>query len=148
MIEIMPIVDKFQKTYETEIIESYEDYINSGHTWCWCFVGNIIKQHEYGEEHVIKYGTKHFSHGTKVYLAPAQWGDGYEKIVVIGLARQKKYIEIITRSNYIENFRIQKVFNPAILKIMCNSKWRCWGDTESDKNEIIEYLERRVTEEA
>ena len=91
--------------YQFEAFHSYEEYIYQGHTWCWCLVGNITEKHEYGEEHEIKYGTKHFSRGTKVYLAPAQWGDGYENIVVIGMPRhQKKFIEVITRSKYIENY--------------------------------------------
>ncbi|MBP3760530.1 MAG: hypothetical protein J6I55_03520, partial [Ruminococcus sp.] len=84
---------------------------------------------------------KQFSRGTKIFLAPAQWGDGYEKIVVIGLSRyKKKYIEVVTRSKYVENLRIQKVYKPAILTRMCSSGYRWWGDTESDKNEILGYL--------
>ena len=39
--------------------------------WRWCLVGNIIEKHPYGEEHEIRYGSKHFSGGTKVYIAPA-----------------------------------------------------------------------------
>ncbi len=102
MIELIHILseenDCFDKNhnqqYQFEEFHSYEEYIHQGHTWCWCLVGNITEKHEYGEEHEVKYGTKHFSRGTKVYLAPAQWGDGYEKIVVIGMPRhQKKFIE-------------------------------------------------------
>ena len=42
---------------------------------------------EYGENHEVKLGTKHFSPGTKVYCAPGHWGDGGENIVVIGKHR-------------------------------------------------------------
>ena len=128
-----------QNQFDNIEFHSYEEYINQGHTWCWCLVGNIAEQHEYGEEHEIKYGTKHFSRGTKVYLAPAQWGDGYENIVVIGMPRhQKKFIEVITRSKYIENYRMQKVFQPAVLKKMCSSQYSWWGDNEHSKLKIIE----------
>lgn len=64
-----------------------------------------MQEHEYGEKREIKYGTKHFSCGTKVYLAPGQRGDGYENIVVIGLPRYgDKYIEVVMRCAYIENY--------------------------------------------
>lgn len=151
MIEIMKIsrkaedyfsVDEFMRSYKTSIVESYGDYIKSGHSWCWALVGNIVDKHEYGESHEIKYGTKHFSRGTKVYLAPAQWGDGYEMVVVIGLSRYgRKCIEVVTHFDYVENYRIQKVYKPAILKRMCGSQYRWWGDTEDDRKEIMGYLE-------
>lgn len=135
-------LDDFKEKYNSAVAKSYEDYLNSGHSWCWCLVGNIVEQHEYGEQHEIKCGTKQFSPGAKVYLAPTQWGDGYEKIVVIGLPRHGgKYIEIITSSKYIENLRIQKVFKPAVLKRMCSSKWRWWGDTDNDRCIIEHYIE-------
>lgn len=158
MIEIMEIshsaedyisLNEFYEKYKTIIAESYEVFIEQGHSWCWCLVGNIVKEHEYGEEHEIKYGTKHFSRGTKVFLAPVQWGDGYEYIVVIGMPRYgNKYIEVITRSKYIENYRMKKVYKPAILKRMCISQYRWWGDTEKDRKEIMEYLETRAPKEA
>lgn len=158
MIEVVQIsknaadynsIDDFMNKYETSVVRSYDDYKNKGHEWCWCLVGNIVEQHEYGEEHEIKYGTKQFSRGTKVYLAPAQWGDGYENIVVIGLPRNgRNYIEVVTRSKYVENFRMQKVYKPAILKRMCISQWRWWGDADSDRSDIIKYLDCYAPEES
>ncbi|MGN0623372.1 MAG: hypothetical protein ACI4JA_05430 [Oscillospiraceae bacterium] len=158
---MVEIVDKSERaeghescedSYEnrkTVIARSYENFIDNGHNWCWCLIGNIVQEHEYGEEHEIKYGTKQFSRGTKVFLAPAQWGDGYDKIAVIGLPRYgRKYIEVVTKSKYIENFRMQKVFKPAVLKLMCSSQHRWWGDTENDRKEIIRFLETRAPEEA
>ncbi len=142
-------VEEFYEKHKTAVANSYDDYINNGHSWCWSLVGNIVEKHEHGEEHEIKSGTKHFTQGTKVYLAPIQWGDGYENVVVIGLPRHgRKYIEVITRSIYVENYRMQKVYKPAVLKLMCNSKYRWWNDTENDRKEIIKYLEGRAPEEA
>lgn len=132
---------KISDIYNSCYTKSLDEYIQGNHNWCWCLVGNIIESHEYGEEHKIKYGTKQFRGGTKVYLAPIQWGDGYENIVVIGLPRHsRKYIEVITRFNYIKNLRIQRVFKPSIIKIMCQSEYRWWGDSEEDHNEILKYL--------
>jgi len=134
MIEIIKKPDNIE-------YESYDEYSDDGHNWCWCLVGNIVSEHEYGEEHELKHGTKHFSRGTKVYLAPVQWGDGYEKIIVIGLSRYKRnYIEVITRFDYVENIRIQKVYKPAVLERMCSSSYRWWNDTEEDRVDIIGYL--------
>lgn len=150
MIEIMEIskraedyhsFEEFYEKYETAIARSYEKYIAYGHSWSWCLVGNIVRNHVFGENREIKCGTKQFSSGTKVFLAPAQWGDGYKNIVVIGLPRRgNKYIEIVTRSAYIENYRIQKVYKPAILELMCSSRYCWWGDTDSDRERINEYL--------
>jgi len=53
--------------------------------WRWCLVGNIVDKRFYGEEHEIKSGIKLLSPGTKVYIAPHQWGDGGDKLVVLGV---------------------------------------------------------------
>ena len=130
-------------------IKSYKEYIEKGHEWCWCLVGNIVEEHEFGEEHEIKKGTKQFSSGTKVYLAPVQWGDGYEKVIVIGIARgSRKYIEVVMQKKYIENFRMQKVFKPTIMKRMIESENYWWSDSDDDREKIIGYLEYLAPEEA
>lgn len=110
--------------------------------WRWGLVGNIVKEHEFGENHEIQYGTKHFSGGTKVYCAPANWGDGYENIVVIGKHRNSfKYIEIIMPSKLIENFRLQKVYKPEVLRKMADeNSWVFWDNTNEDKSRILDML--------
>lgn len=158
MIEILEIskraedyksADDFYEKYQTAVAKSYDEYINNGHSWCWCLVGNIVEKHKFGEEHEIRYGTKQFSRGTKVYLAPAQWGDGYENVVVIGLPRSgDKLIEVVTRSEYIENYRMKKIYKPEVLRKMCLSQRLWWGDTENDRMKIISYLEHLAPEEA
>ena len=130
-----------QNNSELESIETYEKFVEKGHVFVWCLVGNIVEEHEFGEEHEVKTGTKQFGPGAKVYLAPVQWGDGFENVVAIGVPRhQKRNIEIITRRNYVENFRVQKVFKPSILKRMCSSKYSWWGDSETDRENIDKYL--------
>ncbi|MDE7293705.1 MAG: hypothetical protein K2N72_04690 [Oscillospiraceae bacterium] len=98
--------------------------------------------HEFGEEHEIKYGTKHFSAGTKVYVYPEFGGMGNENIVVIGIPRNKRnFIEVIVRRRSVENFRCKKVFSPAVLKRMENSKYSYWwGNSEEDRNRIIQCV--------
>ena len=142
-------MDAYFKQYNETTITSFEQFRKQGLSWCWCLVGNIGQEHEFGEEHEIRYGTKQFSRGTKVYLAPSQWGDGYERIVVIGLPRYgNQYIEVITHSGFIENYRMQKVYKPAVLEMMCSSPYRWWGASEYWREKIIEYLETRNPEEA
>ena len=135
-------LEEYKKRLMALTVKSYEEYLEKGHDWCWCLVGNIVAEHEFGEEKEIKKGTKHFSSGTKVCLAPVQWGDGYERIVVIGMARKsRKYIEVVMQTKYIENFRMQKIYKPAIVRRMVDSENTWWGDTDEDQKEIKEYLE-------
>ena len=63
MIEIMEISKKaenydsvgaFYEKYNTAVAKSYEKYIEYGHHWCWCLVGNIVQEHEYGEKPILK----------------------------------------------------------------------------------------------
>ena len=106
----------------------------------WCLVGNIVQSHTYGEEHEIRYGSKQFAPGAKVYIAPANWDDGYENVIVIGCPRRcRHYIEIIMRSDLIENVRLKKVYAPFLLKMMDESQYTWWGDKDEDR-ECIESL--------
>ena len=115
--------------------------------WRWRLVGNIIEKHPYGEEHEIRYGSKHFSGGTKVYIAPAQWGDGMEKIVVLGLSRySRNFVEVVISNKLVENFRLGKVYQPALLRRMLESSYIWWDDSEKDKESIITYIESRTNE--
>lgn len=36
--------------------------------WQWCLVGNIVGEHEHGEAHELRYGTKQFRPGAKVFV--------------------------------------------------------------------------------
>lgn len=83
----------------------------------WCLVGNIVQRRPYGEGgQEQRSGTKHFSPGTKVYCLPARWGDGYEKIIVIGRHRgSKQYVTMVIESAWVTNWRAQVVYSPAVL---------------------------------
>ena len=112
---------------------------NAQQEWKWCLVGNIVQEREYGEEHEIKHGTKHFSPGTKVYCARGFWGDGYEYIVVIGKHRKSpKYTKLIMQRKHIENFRCQKVYKPCILKLMEND---FWDNSDNSKETILRIIQ-------
>ncbi|MCA9013477.1 MAG: hypothetical protein KDB01_27190 [Planctomycetaceae bacterium] len=90
----------------------------------WCLVGNIVEQREYGEGgKELRPGTKHFSGGTKVYCLPAQWSDGYDQIIVIGLHRgSRKLVRMIISSDWVTNWRAQVVYKPAVLKELARAE--------------------------
>ncbi len=109
--------------------------------WQWCLVGNIVEKHEYGEEHLIKYGNKQFRPNAKVFINLVYGGMGHEKILVIGMPRHSsKYIEIVIARKYVCNFRVQKVFKPAVLKRMKNSEWDWWGNSDKAYEKIVRCL--------
>ena len=104
----------------------------------YCLVGNIV-QESYDENHEIRKGTKAFRPGTKVCVSYPFCGDGGENRYVIGMSRHKKYIKIITAIKHIENFRFQKIYKPAILKLMSNEDYELWyKNTEEEKRYIEE----------
>ena len=110
--------------------------------WQWCLVGNIAEKNEYGEEHTITYGNKQFRPNTKVFINLVYGGMGHERILVIGMPRHSsKYIEIVIARKYVCNFRVQKVFKPAVLKRMKNSKWGWWGNSDEAYERIVRCLD-------
>lgn len=84
----------------------------------WCLVGNIVHERRYGEGgNQVRQGTRHFAPGTKVYCLPAQWGDGYEHIVVIGRHRGSHgWATMVIESAWVTNWRAQVVYEPAVLR--------------------------------
>ena len=114
----------------------------------WCLIGNIVDRRRYGEGgSEIKPGTKHFSGGTKIYCLPAQWGDGYNQVVVIGRHRgSKKYTTMIISSEWVTNLRAKVVYSPEVLR-----RIRTASFTSFDKEplpykwESKEQIERHIT---
>lgn len=105
----------------------------------YCLVGNIVDERMDNTRNKIVRGTKHFSPGTKVYCYPPQWGDGYQKIKVIGKHRRSpRLITVIIPSKHITNWRLKTVYHPLIIKEMkANSRWT---NKESDKEDILTML--------
>ena len=108
--------------------------------WRWCLVGNIVDKRFYGEEHEIKSGIKLLSPGTKVYIAPHQWGDGGDKLVVLGKPRHKNgFIECIIKREQICNWRLKKIYPSRVLDRMNYSKYHWWGNGDDWKECIENY---------
>jgi len=102
----------------------------------WCLIGNIVELRGSGEGGAeIKSGTTHFSGGTKVYCLPAQWGDGYNQIVVIGRHRgSKKYTTMIISSAWVTNLRAKVVYSPEVLR-----RIRTASFTSFETQELLPY---------
>ena len=124
--EIKTIMDTF------EINSDYIFFNLDSIEWVYCLVGNIIDKHEFGENKEIRYGTKHFAPGTKVYCYPGNFGDGYERIYVVGKPRKTfKLIKVIMKTEYITNFRLKKVYDKRIIKDMFfDGGWNNYDESE------------------
>lgn len=84
----------------------------------WCMVGNIVDQRPYGPGgREQRSGTKHFRSGAKVYCFPPLWGDGYEKIKVIGHHRKSnQLVTMVIQSKWVQNRRAKLIYNPEIIR--------------------------------
>ena len=119
-------------------------------SWCWCLVADVVANHPIGEGHVMVAGTRHFAPGTKVYFADAYWRSGSERCTVIGVPKYSDYpVGVVMRTDYLTNFRLEKVTDQAIVKALLTNRLRepfernrrtfllgSWGTSEEDRGEI------------
>ncbi len=84
----------------------------------WCATGNVKKEISFGEEHIIKKGTKHFRGGAKVHVVDAYWGM-CDNATVIGYHRSNgRYIKIDIPVKHLENFRLELVYSPKVIQLI------------------------------
>ncbi len=109
----------------------------------WCLVANIVDERPYGPEgKETRRGTKHFAAGAKIYCFPFQWGDGYERIRVIGRHRgSRRFVTMIIKSDWLTNWRAQRVYSPAVIKQLDNA-WEnaVKHSANSPQEEIANYV--------
>src|SRR3954463_8628379 len=103
----------------------------------WCLVGNIVEEHPFGEAKDVLRGSKQFTPGTKVYCLPPQWGDGYEKAVVVGIARgPRRLITVAMPTALITSGRAKVVYHPAVMERLregfdgFNQQWKSQDEVE------------------
>jgi hypothetical protein len=108
----------------------------------WCLVGNSVPERPYGAGgQEQRSGTKHFAPGTKVYCLPAQWGDGYEKIVVIGRHRgSKEYVTMVIEATWVTNWRAKVVYAPAVLRRIQAATKEAWQRNWTSQEEVETYV--------
>ncbi|MDB5100370.1 MAG: hypothetical protein JWM80_4791 [Cyanobacteria bacterium RYN_339] len=91
----------------------------------WCVVANVTKYQEYGLDHEIRLGTKHFSPNTKVYCFPPLWGDGYVDIKVIGRHRgSPRLATLIMPKKRLTNWRVKMVYHPHVVRELGEYRWQ------------------------
>lgn len=111
--------------------------------WKYCAVGNIVKTH-YDENGVLRYGTKAFFGGTKVYLCGKNWEPGDEAILVLGKNRFKKWEACVVPANLIENVRRSREYKASVRGIMDNFEFNMswWGSSEKDQSESKAFVKK------
>ena len=121
------------KTIDEGASKTIQELPDMTYFWRWCLIGNIVNSNDYGDGSEVRYGVDHFPEGTRVYIAPAQWLDGFKNVVVIGRSQyENKFIEAIIPSKNIENYRVKKEYDPKVLELMSKSQYEWWNDTNED----------------
>ncbi|MBI3218677.1 MAG: hypothetical protein HYZ44_04135 [Bacteroidetes bacterium] len=102
-------------------------------TFIWCLVANISTD-----------DSSRFKKGTKVYLYPPLWGDGYQSIKVIGKDKEtNKFIEIIVSEKKLTNFKAVKVTKPDIMSRFSNH-WNNNPDSVEQMHKMAEEMNKRT----
>jgi hypothetical protein len=82
----------------------------------WTAVGNIVRERPYGPGGAeIRFGTKHFAPGAKVYII--NWYAGMcRRIIVVGMHRKsKRLITLALDVRLVENLRPKVCYDPAVI---------------------------------
>ncbi len=87
----------------------------------WCAVANVKKEISFGEEHIIRKGTKHFRGGAKVYIGDAYWGTCCSATVIGHHRSNGRYIKIDIPIKHLENFRLELVYSPKVIELVQES---------------------------
>lgn len=114
---------------------------NSKPNWRFCVVGNIAKTH-FDDEGILRYGTKAFSGGAKVYLCGRFWNKDIKFIDVLGCNRQGRYEVEYISVDLIENVRASRTYKAKVMDIMNDFEFHdlWWQDSQEDRNDITRFL--------
>jgi hypothetical protein len=106
----------------------------------WAVVANVAKITARGEGGLeLRSGLKHFSGGAKLWVAPARWGDGGEKINVVGRHRgSKRYIAIVVPTRFLTNFRVRGIYSPTVYRLLTDGWHALWPD-QATAQRFCEY---------
>lgn len=83
-------------------------------------VANVVDETAHGPGGLdLRRGLRHFAAGAKVWVLPVQWGDGGEKVIVIGRHRGtggRGYARIVTGRRHLAGFRVAAIYSPALMR--------------------------------
>jgi len=66
-------------------------------------------------------GVKHFTAGTKVWVLSPQWGDGGEKLIVVGHhrgAHGRGLVRMVVPRRHLTGFQARGVYSPAVMRAL------------------------------
>ena len=86
----------------------------------WAVATNIVQEHEFGENHEIRSGTKHFRPGAKVYVVLR---NARGRVEVVGHSRGSRIIKIWTRREYLKNLSVELVYSATFVRHLTNYSW-------------------------
>ena len=117
--------------------------------WLWCLVANVrdSSRLEGAPPRKRRGGCKHFAPGTRVYVYDIMWGDGGERRLVLGKKKgTHQLVRKVVDADILTNFRLKRVYSPTVIDWMqgdkCSFEGRHpgWGNTDKDRNEILETI--------
>ena len=84
----------------------------------WAVVANVAEQTNHGADGDLKTsGTRHFSPGTKVWILPAEWGDGWDDALLVGRHRgSRRYVQMVVPLRHLREFRVEGVYSRAVMR--------------------------------
>lgn len=84
----------------------------------WCVVANVAQETAQGPGGLeIRTGTRHFAAGAKLWVLPPQWGDGGDKLFVVGRHRGGRgLIRLVAQRRHLTGFRVRMIYSPAVLR--------------------------------
>lgn len=119
----------------SSLLHKKENQDSSNREFEWCIVGNIVNKHYFGNERIIKHGSKHFGPNTKVYCFPEFFGIANANIRVLGKPRkQKRLIDVVIQTHLIKNFRVKKVYVPQVKEVIKNHSY--YSQYRGQKDEV------------
>lgn len=128
---------------ETDQQEDATDGTKSNN-WRFGVVGNIVKQH-IDKEGIVRYGTKAFTSGTKVYIDGTTWTPVRDSVSVIARNRFGKYTIESVPVSLVENVRTQRIYKPKVLEIMDYEEvmegWAWWKRTAADRKAAKAFVD-------
>lgn len=99
--------------------------MDEDHLLGWSVVANVASIDGPHGQRSGRTGTRHFSPGTKVWVLPPQWGDGGEKVFVVGRHRGRRggLVRMVISRRDLTSFRVRGVYSPAVWRELVRP-WR------------------------
>lgn len=151
----MRIIHKISNWLNSKKINSHSHELNEAvfqdRNFTWCIIGNIVDYSYWGEQKILRRGTKQHRPGTKVYCLPEFNNSEFNYMRTIGKPRKSiRLIEVIIDTRKIKNFRVQKIYSPKLKKRISEHwfyKGYCSQINETQElQSLADFLNSKTTE--